>query len=259
MKKPLLAAAGALALTALFAASAGADTFKGSCHVTGKAHFGTPIMGQPTDNDSYDFNSGPPDASTPDGTKCTGNLNGTQGVYDAVATVTGKGSLSCAASQGDGGSGALIFPGTHSVFLFGFAFHGAASEVFFTATYNGGSADGHASFQKYVSPSDAATKCGPMGSGLQDVGFDADFTSDQTINGYNTGPAAGGGPSSYGTGPTSANTQQQQAVQRRACAGLRGTRRTRCLRRQACLAKHGRQRTRCLAALNRRPARRRHR
>jgi hypothetical protein len=262
MRTPLLAAAATLVVMALYAAPAGADTFKGSCHITGVATFGHNLTGTPGDN-TYDFHSGSPDGTKSDGTKCTGQLNGRQGDYFAVATVAGSGTLSCGASHGEGGTGSLLFPDTHSVFPFGFQFAGAGTEVAFNATYSDGkSSPGHASFAAYAPPNQATVEtCN--GAGFKSLGFDADlFDSGNTINGYNTAPPSSGGPSSYAAGPNSGyNTGPQQqtgAKKSSPCSRLKGAKKTKCARRAACMKKRGRKRSQCLAALNRKPGHKKH-
>src|SRR5260370_28639633 len=61
-----------------------------------------------------------------------------------------------------------------------------------------GSAPGHASFSNYVNPTTAASACGPNGSGLNNVGFSADF--DNSSGPALVDPGTYSPPSSSGTG-----------------------------------------------------------
>jgi uncharacterized membrane protein YgcG len=201
MRKHILAvAAAAVALIAIGAAPASADVFKGSCHFTGVATFGSNLTGTPSQN-TYDFNTGSPDGGkTPDASRCKGKLNGAAVDTPISAFVKGGGTLSCASSNGMGGSGALIFP-TGQTFPFKFDFLGATTEVFFTTTDSkGNQTNGHASFQKYAPPDEAAATCG--GAGYHQLGFDADAPADGSDGTFDNGltPSRGSSPSGGGSG-----------------------------------------------------------
>jgi hypothetical protein len=197
MRRVFLAAAAVAIYVAVAPASAQAETFKGDCHFTGVATFEQPLTGEPADN-RYHFKSGSPDGGkTPDASRCKGTLGGRSVDTKVFAFVDGGGQLSCAASQGSGGVGAVILP-TGQVFPFSFSFNGVATEVFFTATDGAGNSNqGHASFANY-SPSDAPVKCAPGGAGLPKLGFDADAQGATFVG---SAPASsGGGPTSSGGG-----------------------------------------------------------
>jgi hypothetical protein len=255
MKKPLLAAAATLALAALYATPATADTFKGSCGITGVAKFDHNLKSS-KDRNGYDFKSGSPASGKPDETTCTGELNG-QPITNvpAYAAVKGFGNLSCAQSEStEDGIGSLQFPTTGSYFPFGFSFTGTLTEVDFKAKSGGNEIPGHASFAEFAPP-DTPVKCAT--DGVPSLGFRASFDSGAvTLTGFNTNqptPASGGGGAPDTTSaPTSGAAPKKSAP----CSNLRGAKRTACARRAACMRKKGRKRSQCLAALNKRkPAR----
>jgi hypothetical protein len=260
MRRPLVALGATAIVAAVAAAPASADTFKGSCNVTGKATFGQPLKGTKAPN-TYDFRSGPPADGRADETRCTGQLNG-QSVTNkpAFATVAGAGNLSCAQSESTtDGSGYLQFPDTGSVFPFGFSFTGVLTEVDFKVKYGGQEASGHASFAEFAPP-DAAIKCET--TGIPELGFRASFDGgDKVFPGYNTANLNPGPGSSGAPGPSTAPQRTTTTPKPSPCARLKGKKRTACVRRQACLKKKGKRRSRCLSALNKakknRPARRR--
>jgi hypothetical protein len=266
MRKTLLAAVVALAIPALYAPAASADeTFQGTCQITGVATFDIPLTTNPI-ADTFHFKSSSPDGgTTPNGTKCSGTLDG-QSISPAnpllaVAVVDGPGQLSCTRSTGSG-SGYLAFPSTGSIFPFagsggnpGFSFKGAGTEVQFTVAYDGGSANGHASFAKYASS--ALNNCNDPSKGVSSLGFEAQVAILQTVHGYNNNAPPSnvskyynstGAGSTGGTGKTPTGTQRTGKVS--PCSNLKGSKRTACLKRQACLKKKGSARAKCLAKLN---------
>jgi hypothetical protein len=270
MRKPLIAAAATLAVAAVPAAPASADTFKGTCDVTGVAGFDSPLKGQPAPN-GYAFRSGPPKPGFDDGTNCDGTLNG-QSIANQRASISvrGTGELGCAASTSvESGKGELRIAG--SVFPFEFDFKGAGTEIAFTVRYATGApvpgaSPGRASFFQYVGLQQAFETCN--GAGFTQLGFSATlFDAQQTMQGSAAPapapppppPAANNEPpppppppppSSPPPGPPPGPQRVATPKKASPCAGTRGKRRTACLKRQACLKKKGKRRSRCLAALD---------
>lgn len=212
----LVVAVGLLAVGPVAGASADIS-FQGNCSVTGKAHFSLGLKGQPQ-TESYDFASGPPGKNTqtgnndPDTTNCKGvTING-KAVPEAdgpavVKVHADNQTLSCAASQGQGGQGVITLANGLAI-PFLLDVQGEASEVQLTVRgETSGSASGKASFMNYVGPATAAQDCGPTGNGLNDVGFTASFdnTSGQPLVDPGTyppvtAPPSGGGQSGGGSG-----------------------------------------------------------
>jgi hypothetical protein len=237
MRRILLAGCAALcALVAGPVAGASADiAFKGSCSVTGISTFDKPLTGTQQDN-AYTFDNGSPDGGkTPDGTKCTGvTLNGVS-VPDGPAKVHVRGEhqqLSCAKSTGTGGQGTITL-GNGVVVPFLLDIDGTLTEVNLTIHgLKSGSGSGHASFMKYAPPT-AAVDCGPTGSGIKALGFEA--TNDNTAGealvdpGQYPPPAGSSGPGTTpnpspgsGSGPGSSGSQPSSGNPSRGSGGSKG-------------------------------------
>jgi hypothetical protein len=168
MKKLILIAALAIVTAVVVpVASASADEyeFSGSCTITGSATFTTGLPPGPLTkalNDEYTFTSGKTLAGK-DGTACAGiakdittngpaeAASGTGEAGTASATVSGKGNLSCTASESiaPGGSGSITVAGKTAKFT-GFEFTAAGSVVIFTIKGGASTAGGAATFATAV-------------------------------------------------------------------------------------------------------------
>jgi hypothetical protein len=142
------------------AAANAANTVSGACSIAGSAHFTpTGLTSTPTDM-GYSFS----------GTgSCSGTLNGAPITNAPVSTsVSGNGTLSCAAALSTTGHGTLTFPNQGVTIGFSISLAGAGSEVAFELQGDGGGAGaGHASF---ATNGARALEC-QNPSGLNDLGF----------------------------------------------------------------------------------------
>ena len=157
-------------LVAASPAAAAPATFEGTCDVTGYTTFDPPLTSQLTPT-KYEFKSGEPASGVPDGTSCTGTLNGK--AYDGPTTVhvTGEADLSCGnGSTSTPGKGTLKFP-DGSTFKFGYTFTALATEVDYVVTSGDAEARGQGSFMPYMPPS-APFECGPGGAGVSGLGYE---------------------------------------------------------------------------------------
>ena len=203
--RKLLAALAAItaAVLAMPALASAADyTYEGGCHVSGVAKFGSPLVAQQAPN-TYDFMSGKPDAATADTTDCTGTLNGVA-VTDApaVVAVRGQGNLSCAQSQSTEppGGGTLTFSDSGITLGFTLAFVAFGTEVALTVKgASAGEGRGRASFAAYTgNPAETVQKCET--TGIESLGFDADFRSLSALKSPAAAPGGGGGGTTGGGG-----------------------------------------------------------
>jgi hypothetical protein len=215
-----LLAATALATAGLLAgpiagASAADVTFENpNCTVTGVATFDKALTNT-TQADGYHFKSGKPgDATTSDGTTCSGKLNGLDvNTSHVKVAVDGTGDLSCTQSQSTApdGKGTITFLDNNITLDFTLSFTAFGTEVALDVKGGkSGEGRGRASFAKYVGEPSAAIMSCNNGPGLKSLGFDAMFSSltpltsagapAQTGGGGGSGGGSGGGGSTGGGG-----------------------------------------------------------
>jgi hypothetical protein len=141
MRRSLLVAGLSVSVAALvlaLAASASAAELVGSCTIKGTATFGKPLSTKAPEPNTYSFEGG---------AECSGTIGGEAKVNGkGTAHVAGSGLLSCAASEGTGGTGAIEVEGKEVPFA-GFDFVGAGTNVTFAIDEPLGSlATGEATF-----------------------------------------------------------------------------------------------------------------
>jgi hypothetical protein len=142
-------------------ASSSAATVSGVCTISGSANFAPNGLTNTPSSLSYDFGG--------TGT-CSGTLDGAPIANAPVsAHASGPGTLSCAASLSQNGTGTLTFPAQGVTIGFGITLAGGGTEVGFTLTGNGGGAGaGHATFATNLA---RAPECATP-SGVNNLGFE---------------------------------------------------------------------------------------